>query len=1028
MHLKRFRYIGALLGALFCAGAHAAEPELRYNREVRPILSDNCFACHGFDAASRKSKLRLDMAEDGEGYRGAYSVLTPGNPDEGEFMARVLSHDPDDIMPPPESEKRLKPEQIETLRRWIAEGAKFEPHWAYITPVRPPLPATATDAWVSNPIDAFVLNRMRLGGLEPSEVADPVTLARRLHFDLTGLPPAPETVAAFAADPTPEAYGRMVEQLLSSPQYGERMAVDWLDQVRYADTNGFHSDEKRSVWPYRDYVIRAFNENKPFDQFTREQLGGDLMPGATVEQRVAAAYNRLNQLTAEGGAQPKEYIAIYAADRVRTVSSVWLGSTMACAQCHDHKYDPLSIKDFYKMSAFFADIKEQAVYGGRSRWEPVLELPTPEQQQELDRLNRRIALLEKRLANPTPRMERDFEAWLQEQGARLGRIAARQWRYVKPQTVSADNGTAFTLLEDDSVLSQGPLPTDEVYRVTLRPGAANLTGIRLEVLRDASFPRAVSRGNGNFVLSGVELWLLRGDAPPERVTLAKAEATLEQETWPVAATLDEDPKTGWAVNGHVQEDPQAAAFKLATPLTLSDEDRLELVLRHETGLAGHAIGRFRLALSEARNPRAKLPGNLSPDLLYPLTHLDAARDDRVTAGLRKRFLEDYPELDDERALLAESRAALEEAKAAIPYTLATESIEPRVTRVLPRGNWMDESGEVVEPGTPEALPPLSVEGRRANRLDFADWIVSPENPLTARVFVNRLWKNYFGRGIAEVLDDLGSQGPPPSHPDLLDWLAVEFRESGWDVKHMVRLMVTSSAYRQSSRASEETLRQDPLNRLHARQTRYRLEAELVRDNALAVAGLLSGEVGGPSFYPYQPDGYYDNCNAFGGDLSYPTSQEEEQYRRGLYTFWKRSFLHPMLLAFDAPSREECTADRPASNSPLQALVLLNDPTFVEAARVFAQRILEQGGQSLDARLDYAFERALSRRPEPEERELLAGLLESQRAHYASAPDAAVDFVTVGQAPLPAGIPAPELAAWTAVARAILNLHETITRL
>ena len=1011
-----------------CANLHAQAQPLRFNRDIRPILSENCFTCHGPDANARKAKLRLDVAEDGTTYRGAYSVFTPGGGEGGDLVARVLSTDPDEVMPPPATEKHVTPEQAALLQRWIAEGAPFEPHWSYVAPERPAIPDLLGDPWVRNPVDAFVFARLRTAGIEPAPPADTTALVRRLHFDLTGLPPTPDVVEQFTASGCDDAYAMMVEDLLASPHYGERMAIDWLDQVRYADTNGFHSDEVRSVWPYRDYVIHSFNTNKPFDQFTREQLGGDLIPGATIEQRVAAAYNRMNQLTAEGGAQPKEYITIYAADRVRTVSSVWLGSTLGCAQCHDHKYDPFSTKDFYQMSAFFADIKEQPVYGSGQRWEPVMELPKPEQTAEMAKLTKRVALIEKRLTTPTPRIERAFQEWLAETAPKLAGLGAKHWRYTEPESVTAANGTTFQILPDASVLSTGPVPVDEVYRATIAPGEGEVSGFRLETLRHESFPKGVARGNGNFVLSGVELWLKREGSEPQQLTLTAPEATFEQATWPIANTLDADPKTGWAVSGHEIGEAQAAAFTLSEPLQLTAADRFELVLRHESGLAGHAVGRFRVAWTDLRHPRAKLPGGVAPDLLYPLMHLAQVQGDPTTMeALRKRFLEDFDDLDDERQLLAETRTAIDTLKKQIPYVMETVATEPLVTRVLDRGNWMDESGEVVEPGTPTFLPALAVEGRRANRLDLAGWLVSPQNPLTARVFVNRLWRNYFGKGISAALDDLGSQGKLPANPELLDWLAVEFRESGWDVKHMVRLIVTSSAYRQGSHspAAEE---QDPLNLLFARQSRYRLEAELVRDNALAVAGLLTPAVGGPSFYPYQPDGYYANCNTFGGDLSYPISPGEEQYRRGMYTFWKRSFLHPSMLAFDAPSREECTADRPASNTPLQALVLLNDPTYVEAARVFAQHIIEQGGGTAGERLHFAFQRALSREPLPEEVGLLTQFLESQSTHYTAAPEEAQALVSTGQYPMPADLSKPELAAWTAIARTILNLHEVITRL
>jgi hypothetical protein len=1012
------------IAAALCNIAQAEGPG--FNRDVRPILSDRCFQCHGPDTAARKAKLRLDVFEDGPDYKGASSVITAGAPESSDLYSRIIAPHADDLMPPPEINKPLTESEIATLAEWIRHGAAYEAHWSYTAIHRPELPAEERDPWVRNPIDAFVLQRLRAEGLEPAPEADPVTLARRAHFDLTGLPPEPGVVDAFEADPSPANYEAMVDALLASPHYGEHMAADWLDQVRYADTNGFHSDEERSVWPYRDYVISAFNENMPFDQFTREQLGGDLMPNATQRQKVAASYNRLNQITAEGGAQPGEYLAMYAADRVRTASTVWMGATMACAQCHDHKFDPFTIREFYSMAAFFADIQEQGVYGGGSRWEPVLELPSDEQAAKLAELDRKIALLKEHLTEPTPRVKREREHWMQEQGGALEEHRDR-WLYTAPAAITSENGTTFTTLEDGSVLAGGADPDHEVYTLRLEPGARSLGGVLLEALPHESMPNGLSRANGNFVLTEIEAWRVAADGARERIALEKPSATYEQEPNHQAATaLDGDPATGWAVLGHERKLPEAAVFAFAEKTNLGQADALELVLRFNHAAKQHTIGRLRVAVTERKRPTVRMPRDLEPAVFHALLHPGTPRHPTIDARLTETFLAQWKEFDDEREALAAAEAERTATQAAVPYVLATVAVPPRPVRVLARGNWMDESGEIVEPGVPAALPPLHVEGRRATRLDLAEWLMSPENPLPARVYANRLWKRHFGRGLSKVLDDLGSQGEWPTHPELLDWLAAEFRDSGWNVKHMVRLILTSSAYRQASAPPPALRERDPGNKLVARQGRFRLAAESVRDNALAISGLLTPAIGGPSVYPYQPDGYYANCNTFGRPLNYINSPDENQYRRGMYTFWKRSFLHPSLLAFDAPAREECTADRVVSNTPLQALVLLNDPTYVEAARVLAQRLLETEADDT-ARIDLVFERALSRPALPEEEQILLALLQDHRASYAAAPDTAASLAKEGNAPAPANADPAELAAWTSVARAVLNMHETLTR-
>ena len=1026
MNLRGTLALGAL--ALSCA-SFAAEPAalpetISFNRHIRPILSDKCFACHGPDAAARKADLRLDQAP---AVGVQHTAIVAGDPVASELVKRILTDNPDDQMPPPDQEKQLTAEQKELLSAWIAQGAAYEAHWSYIPPVLIPANMPENLDAVPNPIDAFVLRKLGREGVAPAGEADKVTLVRRLHWDLVGIPPTPEVAKAFVESTDPNAYGALVDSLLASPHFGERMAMDWLDVVRYADSNGYHSDEFRSISPYRDYVINAFNENMPFDQFTREQLAGDLLPNPTREQKVASGYNRLNQITAEGGAQEKEYLAKYSADRVRTTTTAWLGTTMACAECHDHKFDPLTTKEFYQFAAFFADIEERGVYGSGGVWEPFMYLPTPEQESREAALLAEIQSTQQALTPDTPELQAARKAWESNLSAqREGSI--QPWVRPEPTSITALGETTFTVLADRRILASGPERDTDEYTIQLPTGNGAVSAILLEVLDEVSL-RGVSRGGGNFVMTNVAVtWRAPGATEVTPVALGSVAADYEQEGFPVSNLLDQDPASGWATDSHLKRGNHAVVFRLAETLALAEGGTLEVKLSFNSTFAGHQTDSIRLGLisdpATARTPWPILPAGIRTALSEELTE----RTPEQQQALATYFHATTPMLDVPRNALAKAESDLAALRKAMTTTLIAQARpEPRTIRVLPRGNWLDETGEIVEPGTPAALPPLGVSGRRANRLDLANWIVNPENPLTARVTMNRIWKRFYGTGLAKVVDDVGAQGEWPSHPDLLDWLAVEFVESGWDVKHMVRLMVTSEAYRRTSEALPELRNRDPYNRLLARQSRYRVEAELVRDGALEISGLLANTVGGRSVFPYQPEGYYANCNTFGGVLAYDTERDQNQYRRGLYSFWKRSFLHPSLLAFDAPSREECTAERPISNTPLQALVLLNDPTYVEAARAFAQRIMAEGGEQSDDRITLAFAYALSRAPRPEELALLRELYHEHLIEYTNDPAAAEALLKTGIAPVPEGQNPIDLAAWTSVARVILNLHETITR-
>ena len=1029
MTLRSTTYLGAGLAALGALACFAAEPPaiqetISFNGHIRPILSDKCFACHGPDANKRKAELRLDQPPQAG---VAQKAIAAGDPGASALVKRILSADPEEQMPPPDQEKQLTPEQKDLLFAWVAQGAPYEAHWSHIP--LPPNPASTPESpgATANPIDAFILRKLDREGVAAAGEADKITLARRLHWDLLGIPPTPQAVQTFVESTDPGAYDALVDSLLASPHFGERMAMDWLDVVRYADSNGYHSDEFRSVSAYRDYVINAFNQNMPFDQFTREQLAGDLLPHATREQKVASGYNRLNQITAEGGAQAKEYLAKYAADRVRTTSTAWLGTTMACAECHDHKFDPFTTREFYQFEAFFADVEEQGVYGSGGIWEPRMYLPTPEEEAREAAFAAEIQTLQTTLATDTPELQAARKAWEAAlSGQREGSV--QPWVRPAPASITAQGETTFLAMPDKRILASGPERETDEYTIQLPGQAGPVSAIMLEVLDDILLG-GVSRGGGNFLLTNVTAsWRGPGQAESTPVSFASAAADYEQEGFPVSNVLDADVKSGWSADSHLKRGNHAIVLRLAQPIALEKDGVLEVRLYFNSSFAGHQVDSFRLGWTAepvaARTPWPALPAAVRTALSTDLP----ARTAEYQQALAKYFLATTPALDGERGALAKAEGGLTALRGAMLTTLISQARpEPRTIRVLARGNWQDETGEIVEPATPASLPALGVTDRRANRLDLANWLVRRDNPLTARVTMNRLWKRFYGTGISKILNDVGAQGEWPSHPELLDWLAVEFMDSGWDLKHMVRLMVTSAAYRRTSEAPPELRGRDPYNRLLARQSRYRVEAELVRDGALALSGLLTETVGGRSVFPYQPEGYYANCNTFGGVLAYETEKDANQYRRGLYSFWKRTFLHPSLLAFDAPSREECTAERPISNTPLQALVLLNDPTYVEAARAFAQRIMAEGGEQSDDRIALAFAYALSRAPRPEEMALLRDLYHEHLMEYTNDPASAEALLKIGNTPVPEGQNPVDLAAWTSVARVILNLHETITR-
>ena len=1028
--------IAAFGGVVAQAASPASSPpkgtHLEFNRDIRPILSDTCFACHGPDKNQRKAKLRLDVRENAI-EKGA---IVPGKPDESELVARIFTADEDDLMPPPDSHKTLTPEQKEKLKRWVAEGAEYQPHWAYIKPARPPVPETKDKRWAHNPLDAFILDALEARNIKPSSEADKRTLLRRLSLDLIGLPPSPEELKVFLKDSSPKAYERQVDRLLKSPHFGERMAVPWLDVVRFADTVGYHGDQNVNVFPYRDYVIDSFNNNKSFDQFTIEQIAGDLLPNPTTEQRVATGFNRLNMMTREGGAQPKEYLAKYAGDRVRTVSMAWLGSTMGCAECHDHKFDPFTAKDFYSLAAFFADVRQWGVYqdygytpnpdlkgwSNDHPFPPEMEVESPYLKRRIEELQRRISALATPSEETLKRSEAArsaFQEWTQ-----FSRSFLKQnpdgWETPEPDVklVSKDTNaiaeTTFAVQSNRSALILGK--TTENTLIRLPQTAGWVAAIRLELIpHEAHDGRIVREGENTTVTFSASL--RAGEEKEKRLSFYHADADRKEDQYSNGYAII-GVKGAWTTSREHRTSPQTAVYLLEKPVRVRDGDTLTVALgKTSVGCVRVSVSPF--AAPDLLDPKAfasfgkavsRSPGrrNAGQPLVYQTYLISTAWQEDVFADYKRLYHE------------------VLECRGGRSPTLVTEAWEPAVTRVLPRGNWQNESGEVVLPAPPHFLAqPPNPEGRRLTRLDLARWLVSPENPLTARTIMNRAWKQFFGAGISAVVDDLGLQGDSPSHPELLDWLAVEFMESGWDMKHMVKLMVMSSAYRQDSNLRPDLKDVDPLNRLLASQNPRRLDSEFVRDNALFIAGLINHDIGGPSAFPYQPPGYYVNLQF--PDRDYYPNKDERQYRRGVYTHWQRTFLQPMMANFDAPSREECIAYRIVSNTPQQALTLLNDPTFAEASHAFAARVLSVKARSDEERLSLAFQEALARPIKPKERVSLTRFLAGQREHYKSDPEEADKLLRVGIAPRPKDEDQLELAAWTQVCRVVLNLHETITR-
>ena len=1158
------KHLLAILLAAFavCGSPVLAAGKVDFNYDIRPIISSKCYKCHGPDEKARKARLRLDIRDEALKEHDDVRAIVPGDIKASELITRITTTDPDELMPPPKEDHPLNAHEVDLLKRWIAEGAEYKQHWSFVKPVRPLVPELRTpNSELRNPIDAFIRSRLDEAGLKPSPEADRYTLIRRLSLDLIGLPPTPAEVEAFVADKNSDAYEKLVDRLLASPAYGERWAKMWLDLARYADSTGYGSDKFRlNIWPYRDWVINALNRNLPYDQFTIEQIAGDLLPNATSEQISATAFHRNTLTNVEGGTSDEEYRVVAVKDRIATTGQVWMGLTVGCAQCHTHKFDPISNTDYYRFYGVFNETEDS----DREDEEPKLALPTSEELAKTERLKQEIVALEARLKTSSPELETELRTWEKQVAQPVA------WKTLTPLEIKAASEATIAAQPDGSLLVRGETPDMDTYTIKVQTDLRGITAFRLEALPDDSLPgHGPGRAeNGNAVLSefriatlpaaarlprgrfvrvtlpgekkllalaevevfgkgenlapkgtasqsstgfsgeakrandgktegdffkgqsvshteaGKDPWWevnLGADADLERiviwnrtdnglgsrlanfrvnildaarqpvweqmvaaspapsvalnpaegqqVVLRNATADISQEGWPVANAIDGDDKSGWAFGPEFGQ-PHAAVFETAAPLDPKGA-LLIFTLTQKYG-QNHTLGRFRLSATTQAPPVRELPGRIQAILAVAEDQRDAKQRAEVMAYFRplsKTFAALGKQIETKRNELAAVKPV------ALPIMRELPPEKRRETHILTKGNYL-APGEMVEPGLLAEFASFVPAETKIDRLAVARWLVNPENPLTARVAVNRVWSQLFGVGLVETEEDFGSQGALPSHPDLLDWLAVTFMSPkagddsqlslGWDVKALLRLIVTSATYRQSSKVTPEMLEKDTRNRLLARAPRRRLDAEAVRDQALALSGLLSHKLGGPSVYPPQPDGLWKV--AFnGGQNAYPTSKGEDRYRRGLYTFWRRTMPYPSMTTFDAPSRESCTLRRQPTNTPLQAFVTMNDPVYVECSQALGRRIVKEGGADAASRVRHGLRLCLGRVPTDDQVQALTKLYLDELAQYQADTAGALKLATQPLGPLPDGADAAELAAWTVVANVLLNLDAVLTK-
>ena len=1185
--LRNYLVIGCCataLGTVAPTANTASIPvDISFNQDIRPILSEHCYACHGPDEGQRKAGLRLDIEEEAfKTLKSGNRAILPGNVAKSHLVARIQSDDLDEVMPPPEHGKPLSVRQKDLLLGWIQDGAKWEGHWAYISAKRPEMPELKNPEWAKNPIDHFIKAKHEALDLPSSSEAPKTKLIRRASLDLTGLPPSVEEIDAFLEDDTEEAYENLVDRLLDSKHYGERQAMFWLDLARYGETQGFHHDAHRDMWHWRDWVINAYNDNKPFDEFTIEQLAGDLLPNPSNEQLVATGFHRNEMTTSEGGALPEEYSIKYVVGRVDTTARVWLGTSLACAECHDHKYDPISQKDYYRFFAYFNNVPEDGLDRGKNP-RPRVSLSNKDQENRLQELNREHDAL--KLAHTgivTPPNE-TYDEKQKEWASKLDNEGLKNWHSLTPTKATAKNKSELVWDTDQIITAKGTLPDKEEYTLEFHTDQTDITALRLEAIPDpeADHGKSGRSEEGDFVLtrfevssrpasksdsssssqqptfeswrqigpfgvgenqkqpldiaygpesnldfattyqpsnqkwtepsndlaaltkeisnktgiyyfankvvsnrattatvqietkSGLSVWSNWKQAQPTNqeddsanqtfklplepglnrllfklhvtdhafqftaqisdpnlennpIEIETASASLERSRYGIKGTLDDKIETGWSVwnDGDSGKDTEYAWFQAKKPFGAEGGTAIRVKLSFNSPLQKRLLGKFRLAISTSKdlNEFLKLPQNIKTELVKLSDGRISSLPQSVQAHYREQYIEEAKQL---KKLLDAKRKERDDFKNALPVAMVMGAREKmKDTFMLVRGEY-NNPGEKVSPGIPSALFPTKPQADQ-NRLALAKWLVDPDHPLTSRVIVNHYWQQFFGTGIVKTAEDFGSQGEWPSHPELLDWLAREFVESGWNIKHMHKLIVTSATYRQDSTIPPSLLEKDSGNRSLSYFPRMRLEAEAIRDVAMAASGLLDKSIGGESIYPYQPPGLWEQV-AFQGTRKWNQSEGEKNYRRGLYVYWRRSIPYASFVTFDAPSRETCTVKRPRTNTPLQALVLMNDPVYVEAACSFGLRIMAEGGDKLDERIRFAFRVALSREPSDDELSEIRQSFLVELSHFESDRPAANQLVHVGESSPPLETDICELAAWTIIGNILLNLDETITK-
>lgn len=1000
--------------------------EIDFNRDIRPILSDKCVFCHGPDKEQRQADLRLDTREGAFADLGERAAIVPGKPAESELVKRINSTDEFEQMPPPDSKRSLSKDEKQLLTDWIKQGAEYQQHWSLITPARPEPPSVTQTSWPKNEIDKFILNRLEAEGMHPSPRADKTTLIRRVTLDLTGLPPTLKEIDSFLKDDSPAAYEKVVDRLLASPRYGEHMAATWLDVARYSDSNGYQQERTRTMWPWRDWVIRAFNQNMPFDQFTVEQLAGDLLENPTRDQLIATGFNRNHMLNGEGGRIAEESRVNYVIDRVNTTSTTWLGLTMACCQCHDHKYDPVTQVEFYQFYDYFNHIDETGRVDAGGNAKPILDLPTASQSEREQQLRQQVGDLQKRRHElMTPEKILAWETQLQ---AKIGQEENQSpWKTLTPLQFVSKNGQDHEIKPDGSVFLSGKNPAKDVYKVTTKIPVSNLAGIRVEALHHDSFTNGglARSDSGNFVLTDVGFVITQPNGEKLTPKIASAKAEFEQGSLTIEKAYDGNPATGWAVNNpsNMKID-RSAMFLFEKPVPLEEGATLTATLKFESPHKFHQMNWFRLDATSRSEPGLEDEGEIPRNVLAALAIEPSERSKELNKAVREYFATTAEEVVNLDQQITKTKTDLDNHRKNYLETMVMrERKDPRETYRLQRGVWDNpDKSQQLAGNVPAVLPPIPPEAP-SNRLTLARWLVSRDNPLTARVTINRFWQQIFGTGLVKTVEDFGTQGDLPSHPELLDWLAVEFMESGWDVKHLMKLIVMSATYQQSSKVTPEQVNRDPYNRLLARGPRYRQSSLALRDQALFLSGLLHEKLGGEPVKPYQPEGVWLEMTL--GKIKYEQDHGEDLYRRSIYIFWRRSVGPTML--FDSSARQVCTVKQSRTNTPLHALTMMNETAYVEAARKMAERVMHEGGKDDQSRLNYAFRLATSRHPSDQEQAALVKTLITVRQKLDDDQNAVDELLSVGESPVDEQFDRTELASYAATMNVILNLDEVLTR-